>query len=191
MPEQVYTYLGERNLSYSFKKKLGNIKEYGNRALEVPSIGTLSYGFFDVEESNFMLECNIKAIDCADNFGITINTDEDIDNGYLLTLNRAIQLASLSKLPAPLDPFWSTLSGKPIIQPEVDGPRVCEKPFEFKNGDYINIKLVLTDTMIEAFVGNKVVFSYRTYKKMPYRVGVFAQDCNVEFHNISFTCQRV
>ena len=115
MPDEIAEYYKERKLNYSFETKLGNIKEYGNRALEVSSIGTLSYGFFDVEEQNFMMECNIKASDCADYFGISINTDEDIDNGYLLVLNRATQAASLNKLPAPLDPFWSTLSGKPII----------------------------------------------------------------------------
>lgn len=190
MPDEIAEYYKERKLNYSFETKLGNIKEYGNRALEVSSIGTLSYGFFDVEEQNFMMECNIKASDCADYFGISINTDEDIDNGYLLVLNRATQATSLNKLPAPLDPFWSILSGKPIIPAEVDGPRVCEKTYPFKDGDIINIKLVLTDTMIEAFIGEQVAFSYRTYNKMPRRIGVFAQDCNVEYHNINFTCSK-
>ncbi len=105
----------------------------------------------------------------------------------LLAFNRATQMVSLNKLPAPLDPFWSTLSGKPIIPAEVDGPRVCEKTFPFQDGDIIPVKCVLTDTMIEIFVGEQVAFSYRTYQEMPYRIGVFAQDCNVEYHNISFT----
>ena len=190
MPDEVVAFYKKRNIKHTFEPKLGNIKEYGNRALEVSSIGTLSYGFFNVEEQNFMMECNIKASDCADYFGISINTDEDIDNGYLLVLNRSTQAASLNKLPAPLDPFWSTLSGKPIIPAEVDGPRVCEKPFPFEDGDIINIKIVLTDTMIEAFIGDKVAFSYRTYNKLPRRIGVFAQDCNVEYHNIAFTCSE-
>lgn len=187
MPEEIGAYFRKKKLSYSFKKRLGNIKEYGDKALEVSSIGTLSYGFFDVEQKNLMMECQIKASDCADYFGLTINTDEDIDNGYLLAFNRATQMVSLNKLPAPLDPFWSTLSGKPIIPAEVDGPRVCEKTFPFKDGDIISVKCVLTDTMIEIFVGDQVAFSYRTYTEMPCRIGVFAQDCNAEYHNISFT----
>lgn len=187
MPREVHQYLSSRKLSHTFEPKLGMIKQYGDSALEVNALGTLAYGFFYVKQQNFMMECTIKACDCADNFGITINTDEDIDNGYQLTLNRAMQLASLNKLPAPLDPFWATLSGKPIIPPEVDGPRVCEKVFEFTDGDYINVKVVLTDTMIEAFIGDKVAFSYRTYQKMPYRIGIFAQDCIVEYHNIRFS----
>ena len=187
MPKEVREYFRRKKLSYSFEPKLGSIKEYGDKALEISSIGTLSYGFFQVEQQNLMLECNIKASDCADYFGLTINTDEDIDNGYLLVFNRAAQAASLNKLPAPLDPFWSTLSGKPIIPAEVDGPRVCEKPFSFQNGDVIHVKCVLTETMIEIFAGDQLAFCYRTYQKRPYRIGVFAQDCNVEFHNISFT----
>lgn len=187
MPEEICAYFRKKKLSYSFTKRLGTIREYGDKALEVSSIGTLSYGFFDVEQKNLMLECNIKASDCADYFGLTINTDEDIDNGYLLAFNPATQMVSLNKLPAPLDLFWSTLSGKPIIPAEVDGPRVCEKTFPFQDGDIIPVKCVLTDTMIEIFVGEQVAFSYRTYQEMPYRIGVFAQDCNVEYHNISFT----
>ena len=187
MPEEVCEYFCRKKLKYSFEKKLGSIRKYGDKALEVSSLGTLSYGFFDVEQENFMMECNIKATDCADYFGLTINTDEDIDNGYLLAFNRATQAVSLNKLPAPLDPFWATLSGKRIVPAEVDGPRVCEKTFLFKDGDIINVKCVLTETMIEIFIGEQVAFSYRTYRKMPYRIGVFAQDCNMEYHNISFS----
>lgn len=191
MPEEIVQHYKERKLGYSFETKLGSIREYGAKALEVNSVGTLSYGFFKVEENDFMFECNIKASDCADYFGITINTDEDIDNGYLLVFNRAAQMASLNKLPAPLDPFWATLSGKPVMPAEVDGPRVCEKTFPFGDGDIINVKCVLTETMIEIYAGEQIAFTYRTYSKMPCRIGVFAQDCNVEYHNIEITyCEK-
>ena len=191
MPEEIEKYFQAQKLKHSFNKKLGNIKMYGEKALEILSVGTLSYGFFEVEQNNFMMECNIKASDCADYFGLTINTDEDIDNGYLLAFNRATQAVSINKLPAPLDPFWATLSGKEIIAGEVDGPRVCEKSFPFKDGDIINVKCILTDSMIEIFIGEMIAFSYRTYRKMPFRIGVFAQDCNVEFHNITFTREKL
>ena len=189
--EEIEKYFQAQKLKHSFNKKLGNIKMYGEKALEILSVGTLSYGFFEVEQNNFMMECNIKASDCADYFGLTINTDEDIDNGYLLAFNRATQAVSINKLPAPLDPFWATLSGKEIIAGEVDGPRVCEKSFPFKDGDIINVKCILTDSMIEIFIGEMIAFSYRTYRKMPFRIGVFAQDCNVEFHNITFTREKL
>lgn len=187
MPKEVHEALSREKFSCDFGTKLGTIKPYGNRALEVSSIGTLSYGYFDVKEDEFMMECDIKAADCGDYFGISIKTDEDLDNGYLLAFNIAGQQVSLNKMPAPLDPFWSTLSGKPIIPPEVDGPRVCEKPFPFQNGDYINVKVVLSHDLIEIFVGDLAAFSYRSYTEMPYKIGVFAQDCNVEYHNITFS----
>lgn len=65
-------------------------------------------------------------------FGLTINTDEDIDNGYLLAFNRATQAVSINKLPAPLDPFWATLSGKEIIAGEVDGQEYVKNRFRLK-----------------------------------------------------------
>lgn len=187
MPREVREAFKETKISCSFVPKLGRIKEYGDTSLEVNSVGTLSYGYFDINEPEFMMECTIKAADCADYFGLAIKTDEDLDHGYLLAFNIANQQVSLNKLPAPLDPFWATLSGKPIVPPEVDGPRVCEKPFPFKNGDYINVKVVMCNDLIEIFAGDLVVFSYRSYTEMPYKIGVFAQDCNAEYHNIEFT----
>ena len=52
MPEEICAYFRKKKLSYSFTKRLGTIREYGDKALEVSSIGTLSYGFFDVEQKN-------------------------------------------------------------------------------------------------------------------------------------------
>jgi len=70
--------------------------------------------------------------------------------------------------------------------PGPDGPRVCEKPFEFENGDIIDIKVVIDNDMIEIFAGEKVAFTYRSYEQPDYEIGFAVQDGNVEFYNIRF-----
>ena len=45
MPEEIEKYFQAQKLKHSFNKKLGNIKMYGEKALEILSVGTLSYDF--------------------------------------------------------------------------------------------------------------------------------------------------
>lgn len=171
----------------TFTPKLGHIKEYGDTALEVSSVGTLSYGYFDspaFRDKRCLFECDIHPTDVADYFGLTLYSDKDLDKGYLLAFNKAGQTVSLNKLPAPLDPFWSLLSNKESPVPEVDGPRVCEKILSFADGDFINVKVLLEDSMIECYIDGRVAFCYRAYDHQKYTLGVFVQDGNVEFHNL-------
>lgn len=51
----------------------------------------------------------------------------------------------------------------------------------------MKLLVVMGKELIEMFIGGLVAFSYRSYTDMTYKIGVFAQDCNVEYHNISFT----
>ena len=186
MPENIYHSFGA-GFSADFRPHFGNTRSYGNKSVSINSIGSLSYGFFDLPaQKEFLFECNIVPSDCGDYFGITLKTDSDLDKGYLLAFDLAGQRVSLNKLPAPLDPFWATLSGKEQPLPEVDGPRVCEKTFPFGSGDTINVKIVVGKTTIEAFIDDMIAFSYRSYEPAEHEIGLFAQDSNVDFHNLSF-----
>lgn len=185
MPPEIYAAFGKK-LSYTYEHKLGSSRCYGDAAITLDSIGRLSYGYFRPEKENFLFECTIKANDCGDYFGIALKTDDDLDHGYLLAFDIAAQRVYLNKVPAPLDPFWSALSGKPIIPCEIDGPRPCEKPFVFQNGDYINVKIVMSENLMEMFIGDQIAFTYRAYTPAKNQIGLFAQDCSVEYHHIRF-----
>lgn len=184
MPEEFHSAY-TKHIPTGFTPKLGDIRLYGDKAIELKSTGTLSYGYFDTKETGILFECDVLPTDIGDYFGITLKTDEDLDKGYLLVFDYAMQRLSVNKMPAPLDPFWATLSGKEQPAPEADGPRVCEKPFRFEPGEYINVKIVLEHDSFEIFVDDMIAFSYRAYEEAPYNLGVFAQDNSVEFHNLS------
>lgn len=188
MPNEIHASFSQK-IDYSFLNKFGNCVKQNDHEIAVDSIGALSYGYFKPSEEEFLFECDIKANDCGDYFGITLKTDDELDNGYLLAFEIAGQRAYINKIPAPLDPFWADLSGKESKPAEVDGPRVCEKPYEFKNGDFINVKIIFTESIFEVFIGNRIAFTYRAYDVAPNSIGVFAQDCKVEYHNISFKKQ--
>lgn len=189
MPKESYEGYS-RTLSYSFEPKLGNAKLYGDTAIAVDSIGTLTNGFFRPSERDFMFECDIRASDCGDYFGFSLKTDDDMDEGFLLAFDISAQRVYLNKIPGELDPFWADLTNSKIVKCEVDGPRPCEKPYNFKNGDYIHVKIVMTGSLIEMYIDDCVVFSYRSYRETNNMIGIFAQDCNVEYLNIKFKAEE-
>jgi len=180
----------KRNIDFSYNKVLGNCEQNGVDEIIVNSLGTLSYGFFNTKEDKFLFECDINAADCGDYFGIALKMDDDLDCGYLLAFEVAGQRAYINRIPAPLDPFWADLSGKENYSAEVDGPRVCEKSFTFQNGDHINVKINISESILEIFIGNKIAFTYRVYGKAKHIIGVFAQDCEIKFQNISFKAEN-
>ncbi|MDR1769294.1 MAG: hypothetical protein LBS02_01480 [Hungatella sp.] len=49
---------------------------------------------------------------------------------------------------------------------------MCEKTFPFQDGDFINVKVALSNDLMEIFVDDEVAFNYQSYAEMPYKIGV-------------------
>jgi len=175
-------------VEWKFKPMEGNWKTYGSPNIAINSVGTYSYGFCELGEKRFMLSCQARPSDCKDYFGLILKSDVNVSRCLILAFEYGKQRVSLINLPVALDPFWEQSSTNilPPKMPGPDGPRVCEKPFEFENGDIIDIKVVIDNDMIEIFAGEKVAFTYRSYEQPDYEIGFAVQDGNVEFYNIRF-----
>ena len=107
----------------------------------------------------------------------------------MLDFDVAMQRVSLLNLPMGVDPFWeaSCQAVPPATDPGPDGIRVAEKPFRIENGKTIDIKILVDQDMVEAFVGEQVAFTYRIYEKPMYEIGLIAQDSRIEFSQICIT----
>lgn len=172
----------------NYKHMEGHCSEDTDRNFKVDSIGTLSYGFFEIKEKSFMMSCQIKPIDCCDYFGIVLKSDYNASKCLILAFECGPQRISLTNLPMAVDPFWEQ-SCQSILSPKLpgpDGPRVCEKAFIFKDGDLIDLKVVIDRDLLEIFIGEKVAFTYRSYEIAEYEIGLIVQDGKVEYSNISF-----
>ena len=150
------------------------------------SVGTLTYGFFKFAEESFLLSCRVKPIDCRDYLGFVIKADQDLSKCLLLTLEPGAQRISLLKYPMPVDPFWeaSVASMVPAALPGPDGPRVAESHFEYDDGAPIDIKILIDNDLVEAFVDEKVALTYRCYDAAEYEIGIIVQDGNAEYEEI-------
>lgn len=187
MPREIVASF-DKPLAWSYKPAWGNSRPRGGRAVEVDSVGTLSYGFFDVKDTGFLMSCKIRVNECSDHFGLVLKSDPDIAKCLILMFERGMQRVSLMNMPMNVDPFWQQ-SCTNIVKPRdpgPDGPRVAERPFAFKNGDVIDLKVVVDRDMVEIFAGEKAAFTYRSYEKPDHEIGILVQDANVEYYDIDF-----
>jgi beta-fructofuranosidase len=187
MPQEIVDTF-DTPVQWTFKPMENGCVIYGTNTITVNSIGTLTYGFFEIQETSFLMNCQIKPGDCCDYFGLLLKSDKDAAKCIILAFDMGYQRVSLTNLPMAVDPFWAE-SCQSILSPKMpgpDGPRVCEKPFEFKNGDVIDVKVVIDHDLIEIFVGEKVAFTYRSYEKAEYEIGFIVQDGNADYYNIKF-----
>ena len=131
-------------VEWEYEHKLGTSIKAGNNTISVSSQGTFTYGFFKHIEEKYMFTCNVVPRDVSESFGILLKSDSDASKCLQLIFEKGMQRVSLLNLPMAVDPFWQQ-SCQSIPDPKDPGPdgiRVCEKPFDFDNGDNIEIKII-------------------------------------------------
>ncbi len=67
---------------------------------------------------------------------------------------------------------------------EVDGPRLVEHRVHMEDGKPVTCRLLVSDSIIEAFVNDSVAISYRIYGEAPHELGFYVEDGLVKFDQI-------
>ncbi|WP_455156360.1 glycosyl hydrolase [Treponema socranskii] len=187
MPPEIRS-LYPKKIDWQYMQIQGNGTNFGNRSIDISSLGTCSYGFFTGIPESYLFSCRCRAHELYNNFGILLKSDRDASTCLQLEFDYSMQRVSLLNLPMPVDPFWQQ-SCQAIPKPKMPGPdgfRVCEKSFAFDVNSWIKICLLVEKDNIDIFIDEKIAFSYRLYEKPEYELGFIAEDCNVEFCDISF-----
>lgn len=176
-------------VEWNYVPIMGKANRYGADAFEYDSVSTCTYGFLDHKESKFLFQCKIMPREVYDYFGILLKSDQEASGCLILEFDVAMQRVSLLNLPMDTDPFWrqSCQAVPPATDPGPDGVRVAEKTFTIKNGEVIDVKILVENDMCEVFVGEQVAFTYRIYEKPQYEIGLIAQDAKVEYYGIKIT----
>ena len=151
---------------------------------------TLSYGFIKVKEKSFLFStAKVKySGHLADHFGLLLKSDSDATQCNVLAFDKDTEGGNFSifrwrwirsgKLPAPISAFRGL---------QAQTTRGMRKPFPYKDGDVIDIKVAIDQDMIEIFAGEKIAFTYRYYGHTEYQIGLMAQDGCAEFFDIRVT----
>lgn len=181
-----YKRICTEEVNWEYLPITGENKNFGGSLIQLKSGGQNSYGFLDIREESFFLECKIMPREVNDYFGLLFKSDKEASGCLLLEFDVAMQRVSLLNLPMGVDPFWvaSCQAVPPAKDPGPDGIRVCEKTFPIIPGEEIAVQAVVDRDMVEIFVGGKVAFTYRSYAKAEFEAGFIAQDAEVEFYEI-------
>ena len=175
-------------LEWKYKPIEGDSKLTGQNRVQVEAVGTMAYGFLEFSGRHYLFSCKVRPIDCRDLFGFVIKSDRDLSSCLILAFELGAKRVSLLKYPMPVDPFWEA-SVASMVQasiPGPDGPRVAETPFDFEEGTAIDVKILVEDDLVETFVGEKAVLTYRCYDAGEYELGVIVQDGSAEYEEVRF-----
>ena len=191
IPEEYVREFSESKVEWEYLPVMGENRtaRFGEITIELDSVSTCTYGFLQHRESSFFFNCKATVREAWDHFGILLKSDQEASGCLMLDFDVAMQRVSLLNLPMGVDPFWeaSCQAVPPATDPGPDGIRVAEKPFRIENGKTIDIKILVDQDMVEAFVGEQVAFTYRIYEKPMYEIGLIAQDSRIEFSQICIT----
>lgn len=104
----------------------------------------------------------------------------------------AAQRVSLLNYPMPVDPFWeaSVASMATAALPGPDGPRVAEDFLTFRDGEPIDVKILVDRDLVEVFVGETVALNYRWYDAAEFELGVIVQDGGATYEDIAIAACR-
>ena len=148
-------------------------------------IGSFGYVFIPVAAESYLFSCRFRLEIAPASFGILFRTDSDL-SGLALAFDRARTSVALVRLPAPLDTFWADLVGRGHEIREVDGPRVVEHPFNWQDAsDGVEVQILVSGTVFEAYVNGQVALSYRVYGKGENELALFAEDGVVACEEVS------
>ena len=163
--------------------------EMAGGTLRVEAVSTSAYGFFEFPQTCFLLSCKVRPEDCRGFFGFAIKSTRDLARALLLTIEPTLNRISLLNYPMPVDPFWeaSVASMGKAAVPGPDGPRVAEDFLEIRDGEPLDVRILVDQDLVEVFVGERCALNYRWYDAGEFGAGIVVEDGNAEFEDVVIT----
>jgi beta-fructofuranosidase len=153
--------------------------------LRLGSPGRTEHVFVDVSrdavDAGYVLECHLRPATDVAEFGLLFRVDDDLA-GYAVTFDRGRSTVALTRWPPPASPPWEHTMGNGSA-PEVDGPRLVERPWS-AGSTAIDCRLVVEDSLLELFVDDVVALSYRVYRRALHELGWYASDGQLDVGSI-------
>lgn len=134
---------------------------------------------WDLEETDFLLECEFTDTQCHE-FGLFFNTDTELENGYQLRFVNNTMSFDL----------WPRVQNEGIYQWQIKG----DIPFQIETLRTINqtknyqLKIVREGSIVVVYVNCENVLTYRLYNQEKGKIGVYIVNGALKIKN--FTIKR-
>lgn len=123
--------------------------------------------------AEYFFSCRFRSHDDPSTFGLLLRPDGDLA-GHAIVFDRIRRTVSLERWPPPLDSFWADLVGRSGEVREVDGPRLVEHPLDWSlGGAGVECQLLISGSIIECYINNSLVLTYRIYGGGLHQLGVY------------------
>lgn len=142
------------------------------------------------EDGPVMVEMDIEVDDNVEECGIIFRSRDDLNKGYRLGIRPDEDTAIIALWPERMDPNWdnmlTTLNEESIGYPELStyGYPPVRAQMGLRGTKVFNIKLFLTNSLVEANVNGKVAMAFRQYDKADGMIGIYTQAGKATFKNI-------
>ncbi len=147
-----------------------------------------SFGFAHIKtaRTDLMLEVEIACDPNTMNAGILMEPTDDMYQGHLLMVEPGRKRTSIRRWPIQWEPFWQAwVPGSPELGPDMARPMLVDQFLysEPEDGKY-QIRILRNGQLVECYVNDEVVMSYRIYEESETMFGFFVDQGAVSFNNL-------
>ena len=182
VPEVAAAY--DKKVDHAFEAEWGDWEGTGGSCIRGSAPGSYGFGALRVERQELMLETEIELRGATHSAGILVEATPDMEHGYFIEIDRNRGTAALCRWPVARDPIWQQMSGNKQ-EPDLDTPLVQHRIPVLPEHGRIPVRLLRCGEMLECFVAEQVAITYRIYEKTERMLGLYVQEGEATFHNLS------
>ena len=181
VPEVAAAY--REDVEFGFAGAWGDWDRDGS-AIRGSAPGSYAYGFLEVPRQEVMLDTEIEFHGATTSAGILIEAAPDMENGYFIEVDPRRSSAALCRWPVAKDPTWQLMSGD-VQEPDLDNPLVQNSIPMVPDNGRIRVRLIRCGEMLECYVAEQVAMTFRIYEQTDTMLGLYVQEGEATFGNLS------
>jgi len=144
----------------------------------------LGYCFVPFESDNFVFETSLTLKPGTANAGILFKTELDFSQGYMVRFDPVYRRVVIDHWPLPADIPWQSTVIPPGLPSNNEPSPLVEQPIDITYEQPIDCKIIISKSIIQVFVNEKVSLTYRVYKTTGIPIGLFVEGGSVQFINL-------
>ncbi len=188
-PDVAASYSDE--IAYEFSPELGDWQ--ANDGITCFAQGEFAYAFLNgPERDDVLLDMVIEPEANTEAVGVLIEAKggENLESGYMLSIEPMKGRVLFDRWPSAMDPLWDSLVLNERhginVAPEIEAPLV-ERPLAFAPADgRYRVQLLRKGSAVECYVAEQVVASYRVCESSGAAWGLFLQEGVARFRDLAF-----
>ncbi len=171
---------------YQFTAGDGDWRE-SDSSFSCDARGTYGFGHIKTARTDLMLELELACEANTMTAGVLLEPEADMSQSFLLMIEPGRQRVSIRRFPIAWEPFWqSWVPGSPELGPDMARESLVDQFLPTRpQDDTYQIRVLRNGQLVECYVNDQVVMSYRIYKQAESMFGFFVDQGAVSFNQVA------